>query len=70
MVTQLTPGDDDGAATMACIGFVCIQWALLEANLLAVLAACQGVTIEEAAILFGSFIPDEVLGKSEYYVSV
>lgn len=54
MVTQLTPGVDDQSAIMACIGYVCVQWALLENNLLGVLAASQNVTIDEAAILFGS----------------
>lgn len=38
---------------MAGIGHVCIQWALLENNLLGILACCQNVKIEEAAILFG-----------------
>ena len=54
MVTQLTPGVDDQSAIMACIGYVCIQWALLENNLLGVLSASQKITIDEASILFGS----------------
>jgi hypothetical protein len=54
MVTQLTPGEDDHSAIMACIGFVCVQWALLENNLLGILANTERVTIPQAAILFGS----------------
>lgn len=54
MPTQLIPGEDDGAAFMAAIGHVCIQWALLENNILAVLCACQAVEWDEAALLFGS----------------
>lgn len=54
MVTQLTPGVDDQSAIMACVGHVCVQWALLENNLLGVLAASQNITVDEAAILFGS----------------
>ena len=39
---------------MAAIGHVCVQWALLENNLLAILATCQTIPLEEAAIIFGS----------------
>jgi hypothetical protein len=53
MATPFTPGVDDKAATMACIGFVCVQWALLENNLLGLLATAQNILIEEAAIIFG-----------------
>lgn len=53
MPTELIPGEDDPAAIMACIGHVCVQWALLENNLLGILAAAQGISIDEAAIIFG-----------------
>lgn len=53
MPTQFVPGEDDQSAVMATIGHVCIQWALLENNLLAILASAQNITIDEAAILFG-----------------
>lgn len=53
MAKPLTPGEDDQAATMACIGFVCVQWALLENNLLGLLAVAQNIPIDEAAIIFG-----------------
>lgn len=54
MPTQLVPGEDDVAAVSACIGNICIQWALLENNLMAILAACQDIPFDEAALLFGS----------------
>ena len=54
MVVPLIPGVSEEAAIMACIGHVCVQWAQLENNILAVLCACQNVPVEEAAILFGS----------------
>jgi hypothetical protein len=54
MPTQLIPGEDDEAAIMAAIGHVCIQWALLENNLMAILTACQSTSWDEAALLFGS----------------
>lgn len=53
MADQFVPGVDDKAATMACVGFVCVQWALLENNLLGLLAAAQNIPIDEAAIIFG-----------------
>lgn len=53
MPTQLIPGKDDHAAMMACIGHVCVQWSLLENNLLGILSAAQGIDMTEAAILFG-----------------
>lgn len=53
MVTQFVPGQDDNAAIMACIGNVCIQWALLEQNIMGILGACPNCPLEEVAILFG-----------------
>lgn len=38
---------------MACIGHVCMQWSLLEQTLIMILATCQNVPNNEAAILFG-----------------
>lgn len=64
MGTQLTPGVDDQSAIMACIGHVCIQWALLENNILAVLCTCQNVSTEEAAILFGGLDMKPRLGMA------
>ena len=54
MAVQLSPGVSEEAAIMACIGHVCVQWALLENNIIAVLCACQNIPTDEAAILFGS----------------
>ena len=49
---------------MASIGFVCVQWALLENNLLGLLAAAQNIHIDEAAIIFGSLDMKPRLNKA------
>lgn len=64
MAAKLVPGEDDQAAIMACIGNVCIQWSLLEQNILAVLAACQNIHLSEAAILFGGLDMKPRLGMA------
>lgn len=53
MAVKFVPGEDDEAAILVCIGNVCLQWSLLEINLMAILQACQGVDLKEGAILFG-----------------
>ena len=54
MAVSLTPGVDDQVAIMAGIGHVCVQWSLLENNILAVLCAIENLAIAEASIVFGS----------------
>jgi hypothetical protein len=53
MPTQLVPGEDDGAAIMATIGHICIQWARLESTLLGICAVLARTPPSEAFIIFG-----------------
>ena len=54
MAVPLNPGEDDQIAIMAAIGHVCVQWALLENNLLAVLSAIEGMPVPQTTIVFGA----------------
>ncbi len=51
-MTVLEPGIDDQTAILVGIGHICLQWALLEHNLLAVLSAIEAQSLDRAAIIF------------------
>lgn len=53
MPTQLTPGEDDQAAIMVCIGYICVQWALLETTILHIAGYIEQMVPDEAYIVFG-----------------
>jgi hypothetical protein len=52
MPTQLIPGEDDQTAVMALIGYVCIQWAVLETTFLHLIGAIELMLPEEAYLVF------------------
>jgi hypothetical protein len=52
-MTWLQQGKEDHVAIMATVGHVCVHWALLELNLLTLLAAVENIHLDEAALLFG-----------------
>lgn len=53
MPTVLVPGEDDQTAIMACIGNICVQWALLETNILHIAGLIEQMPPDEAYIVFG-----------------
>lgn len=53
MPTVLVPGEDDQTAIMACIGNICVQWALLETNILHIVGLIEQMPPDEAYIVFG-----------------
>lgn len=63
-ITKLIPGKDDKVAIMACVGHVCIQWSLLENNILRFLAVLEGVKFDHAAIMFGGMDMKPRLGTA------
>ena len=54
MPTQLVPGEDDTSAVMACIGYVCVQWSMLEQTILNFIGVVEKMQPEECYIAFGT----------------
>ncbi|QNO26371.1 hypothetical protein EEB18_016635 [Sphingopyxis sp. OPL5] len=64
MPTTLIPGEDDQTAVMALIGYVCIQWAVLETTFLHLIGAIELMLPEEAYIVFAGLDCRQRISKS------